>query len=178
MHGEIWADLQDAWAVGCEDVFNVVSGWTDVMWSRVQDVDASPQVVGAGLGFPDHVIEFHKGGAVQMNLKTNARRSVRRVDVVMGSGKGTVCKDPVNVFYLPGGGPVQVPATSSAHLCASHQNPYEDPEPLEQRFNPFAAGHSTGHEDEDFNPFAAGFSAGHEDEEIATEARGASSSRA
>ena len=112
MHGEAWADLQDAWAGGCEDIFDLVSGWTDIMWSRVQDVDGAPQVVGAGLGFPDHVIEFHKGGAVQMNLKTNTRRSVRRVKVVMGSGKGTICKDPVNVFTLPGGGPAQLMPTA------------------------------------------------------------------
>ena len=104
MHGEVWADLQDAWAGKCEDVFDAVSGWTDLMWSRVQDVDAPPQVEGAGLGFPDHVVEFHKGGAVQVNLRTNTRRTVRRVSVVMGAGVGSVRTDPFNVHNYQAGG--------------------------------------------------------------------------
>ena len=73
-----------------------------------------------------------------MNLKTGTRRSVRRVSVVMGSSKGKVCMNPVNGLYVLGEGPVQAPATGSYHRCVSHGNPYEDREPEDKRFNPFA----------------------------------------
>ncbi len=68
----------------------MVAGWTDAMWGMIEEADAAPQVGGACLGFPDHAIDFLKGGAVQANMKTGTRRSVRRVCVVMGSGKGKV----------------------------------------------------------------------------------------
>ena len=97
--GEVWADLQDVWAGDLEDIFHLVSDWTDYMWSRVLDADAPPQVRGSRFGFPDYVVEFHKGGAVQINIRTTTQRTVRRVVVAMGSGVGSVSTDPGHAPY-------------------------------------------------------------------------------
>ncbi len=77
--------------------------WTDWMWSRVADEDAPRQVRGTGKRNHQYIIEFHKGGATQVNLITNTRRTVRRIEGMMGFSTGSVRKDPCNVHNMPYG---------------------------------------------------------------------------
>ncbi len=87
-HGEIWADIGPEWSEECEQVYAGVQEWTDRMWSRVADEDVPPQVRGTGKRHHQHIIEFHKGGATQVNLVTNTRRTVRRMRSRWASLKG------------------------------------------------------------------------------------------
>ena len=66
--------------------------WKDAMWGRAESVDALPRVYGSGLGAPDHVIEFHKYGATQVNLVKGTRRPVRRLVVDMLHGDATIVR--------------------------------------------------------------------------------------
>ena len=81
--GGVWADLLPEWAEECEEVYHNIKGWTDWMWTRVNDVDAPPQVNSTGKRHSFYVIEFHRAGATQVNLSSNTRRTVRRIEVKM-----------------------------------------------------------------------------------------------
>ena len=50
-----------------------------------------------------YVIEFHRAGATQVNLSSNTRRIVRRIEVEMGFSDGQVRVGPYNVFNMPYG---------------------------------------------------------------------------
>ncbi len=67
---DVWVDLQDTWACKCETVFQDTASWTDCMWDKVSDMDAPPQVDGTDFEYLSHVIEFHRGEAVQVNMLT------------------------------------------------------------------------------------------------------------
>ena len=101
--GGVWADLLPEWAEECEEVYHNIKGWTDWMWTRVNDVDARPQVNSTGKRHSFYVIEFHRAGATQVNLSSNTRRTVRRLEVKMGFSDGQVREDPYNVFNMPYG---------------------------------------------------------------------------
>ncbi len=64
--------------------------------------DAPPQVRGDGKRHPRYLVEFHKGGATQVNLVTNTRRTVRRIEVTTGFVPGAIRKDPCSVYNMPG----------------------------------------------------------------------------
>ncbi len=86
--------MTNKWAKAHEFNFENTHDWTDVMWYRVRDEDATPQVRGHNLGCPNYVVDLYTGGATQINFDTNTRRTVRRVEVTMGFSTGRVRKDP------------------------------------------------------------------------------------
>ncbi len=55
----VWADLQPEWAEECEEVYDIIKDWTDLMWTWARDVDAPPQVNSNGKLHSFYVIEFH-----------------------------------------------------------------------------------------------------------------------
>ena len=89
---DVWADLQDLWSCMLDSKYRLTEDWKDAMWDRAESVDALPCVYGLGLGAPDHVIEFHKYGATQVNLVKGTRRPVRRVVVDMLHGDATIVR--------------------------------------------------------------------------------------
>ncbi len=92
-YGPVWADMTDDWALECELVFDAVQEWTDAMWAKIG---------GQHFAYPHHVVEFHREGATQINLRTNSRRTVIRIEFMLGVGESQVMHDPYNVHNMVG----------------------------------------------------------------------------
>ncbi len=94
-HGEIWADMQDTWSCLLDSKCNLTEDWKDPMWDRAQDLHVLPVVRGTLLGYPGHVMEFHKYGATQFNLVNGTCRPARRVSVDMAQCDLGVVREPM-----------------------------------------------------------------------------------